>query len=107
MGLKLGIARPEQWLEEVDDIDFAQWYAYYQLEPFGGEQELLARCAAFLQIIAMKDYDEQGVKSVAKYAQSLLQSIMPSDWIGQPESGKSATEDSLQAFEAVVMKAFG
>lgn len=107
MGLKLGIVRPEQWLEDVDDIDFEQWHAFYKLEPWGNEQELLARCAAFLQIIAMKDCDESGVKSMLKYSQSLIEKLMSADWIGQPESSNVDGEDSVKAFEVVVSKAFG
>ena len=102
----LGVDDPEQWFESSHDSVFQQWQAFYKLEPFGGERELLARIAAFLQIIAWKDRDEAGIKSVNKCAQELVQSMMPADWIGQPEK-TSDHGDSIQKFEAFVSKAFG
>lgn len=106
MGRSAAIGKPEQWLEDVDDVEFDQWRAYYQIEPWGGEKELLSKCVALLQMLVWAKYSKDTAEA-DKCVEEIVQSLMPGDWIGQPEIVEQSTEDSLRAFESIVSKAYG
>ena len=104
MGLKLGLEDPEQWLEDCPDRVYDNWHAAYRLRPFGDEQELLARVVSLLILLASKQMD---IATVVKASDSIMQSLLTSEWVGaRDESDKSAV-DSVATFEQVVARAFG
>ena len=94
--------------ERLIDLEaFENWRAYYRVEPWGGEKELLARIVAILQMLMWKEYASD-VEWADKRVESLVQLLMPGDWVGQPEQANTATaEQSIASFEAFVSKAFG
>jgi hypothetical protein len=92
--------------EKLIDLEvFENWRAYYRVEPWGGERELLARIAALLQMLVWKEHARDTHKA-DKCVDSLVQSMMPDDWIGQPEAKHSST-DSVEQFESFVSGKFG
>lgn len=104
MGLKLGIEDPEQWLEDCPERVTDLWDAYYQLEPWGGERELLARILATLRCLLAGKYDEDKVAKVMQNVDDMAGNWMPGDWIGQPEP---KPEQSIQEVEAALAARFG
>jgi hypothetical protein len=104
LGLKLGLEDPEQWLEDCPDRISDNWEAFYRLNPFGGEQEMLARITSLLYVIAMQNCKAE---AVCKASDSLMQALMPSDWVGRKEIPKLSIDQHMQQFEAAVAKAFG
>jgi len=107
LGLKLGIEDPEQWLEDCPDRVFDNWYAFYQLEPFGGETALLTRLVAMLFISCMR----QGVKleELNSISDDFMKMLMPSDWYvedDKPELDVDAIKDNLAKMSAALAKAF-
>ena len=108
MSRKLGIEDPEQWLEDCTERVFSNWYAAYQVEPFGGEQELLARIASLLYLVACKG----GVKleQVSVASDAIMTCLMPSGWTGKRENKVEIDTDEVRkgfaAFEKVAEKLF-
>ena len=102
MGLKVGEQDPEQWLEDCPDRVYDQWQAFYRLEPWGGERELLARIVSLLWLIAVENRKSD---EVSKVSEMIVNSLMPGDWIGQPETPDE--QGSVETFESVVAKLWG
>lgn len=94
--MKLGIEDWEQWLEDVPDRVFQSWQAHYAVEPWGGEQELLAGVISGLsEIVAMKSGNKDDFVQV--------QDLMPIEWFyRKEEKGQTAEEQ-----QAMCAKAFG
>lgn len=82
MGLKLGIDDPEQWLEDCPDRVSENWDAYFAVEPFGGERELLARAVSLLYVLC---FTHAKPEHVMADSDRIMQQLMPSEWVGQPE----------------------
>lgn len=108
MGLKLGIEDPEQWLEDVPDRVYDNWYAYYQIEPFGGETALLTRLVTLLFISCMR----QGIKleELNSISDDFMKMLMPSDWYVEDSAEKSfdvdTVKENLAKMGAALAKAF-
>lgn len=85
------------------------WLAAYQIEPFGGEQEMLARIASLLYLIACKG----GVKleQVSVASDAVMNCLMPAGWTGKRENKVDIDTDEVRkgfaAFEKVAEKLFG
>lgn len=95
---------PEQWLEDCPQRVFDNWYAAYRLRPFGDEQELLTRIVSLLILIAGK---EVGIEAAKNASDSIMRSLMTSEWVGMQNETKSKPTDSIATFESVVARAFG
>lgn len=104
MGLKLGLEDPEQWLEDCPERVANHWEAFYRLNPFGGEEELLARIASLLYVIAMQNTKAEAVCAASD---ALMQALMPSDWVGRKEATQATIGESMQRFEQTVSKMYG
>ena len=92
--------------EKLIDLEvFENWRAYYRVEPWGGERELLARIAALLQMLVWKEHASDTSKA-DKCVEALIQSLMPGDWVGQPEARPDAG-NSVEQFESFVSGKFG
>lgn len=86
----------------MDRDAFEKWYTFYRCEPFGGERELLARITSLLYIIAS---GTMKWKDVVESSDSLMQSLMPPDWI---EAKPMPTEiDTIKSAESVFERLFG
>jgi len=85
LGLKLGIEDPEQWLENCPDRVMDNWLAYYRLEPFGMESELLSKIAGLLFYLCRRHGGE--VEDIDKFASAIARCLMPGNWVGQKQSG--------------------
>lgn len=101
MCLRLGIDDPIEWLENVSDEVFDLWYAYYRLEPWGNEAEMMAEVATNTQFAAVLQSTD--AKATMKAIDNAFKSRMPAAWINQPET----TVDSIEAAEQIFAKAFG
>lgn len=109
MSRQIDIEDAEQWLELCPERVFANWKAAHAVEPFGGEQQLLARIASLLYLIAAKD---NKFEKVCEASDALMKFLMPSDWVGldsqQSEPTDAATiKKNLMAMQAIAQKAFG
>lgn len=109
MGSKLGIDDPEQWLEDCPKRVYDRWQAAYQLNPFGGEQELLARIASLLYLLAC---DRRESDKVMEASNKIMRLFMPRDWIGQQQEKQVLDIDpdqiqaNLTAMQGVLEKVF-
>ena len=103
LGRELGIDDPEQWLEKCPQRVFDNWAAAHAVEPFGNEQQLLARIVSLLYVIAMQQSDFEAVK---KLADAIMPAVMPSDWVERPEP-KREDEGGISAFEKHVAQRYG
>lgn len=76
--LKRGLeCEPEEWLNRIDQETLDSWKAFYELEPWGNEQAILAQIASSLSLLcAMK----AGAEDFAK-----VQDFMPQDWFYRPK----------------------
>lgn len=88
---------------------FANWKAAHAVEPFGGEQKLLARIASLLYLIAAKGSD---FEKVCEASDSLMKFLMPSDWVGLEKNANEPTDaatikKNLMAMAAIAERAFG
>lgn len=91
---------PDTWLEQVDRKTFNEWIAAYRLRPFGDEQELLARVASILYVIAC---ERREVADVEKLSDLFMQKLMPADWVGR----KVIEKQSFEAIEQAVAAKYG
>lgn len=82
---------------------FDNWAAAHAVEPFGNEQQLLARMVSLLYVIAMQKSDFEAVK---KLADAIMPAIMPSDWVERPET-KLDDDSGISAFEKHVAQRYG
>ena len=74
------------------------------MRPFGDEQELLTKVVSLLILIASKGI---GIEATINASDALMQSLMPSDWVGiRTDEGKKQV-DSIKTFESVVSRMFG
>ena len=73
------------------------------MRPFGDEQELLARAVSLLILIASKSMDMQTVMAASN---SIMRSLMGSEWVGNVENEPKPKVDSVTTFESIVAKAF-
>ena len=83
---------------------FRNWEAAYRLRPFGDEQEFLARIVSLLILLASKHMD---IATVMQASNSIMQSLMTSEWVGARDEKDAKRVDSIASFEAVVARAFG
>jgi hypothetical protein len=104
LGRQFGIEDPEQWLEQCPQRVFDNWAAAHAVEPFGGEQQLLARVVSLLYVIAMQQSDFESVK---KLADAIMPAIMPSDWVERPEVKPEDVDGGVSAFEKHVAQRYG
>jgi len=110
LGRQLGIEDPEQWLELCPKRVFENWQAAYEVEPFGNEQELLARAVSLLYLIATENRE---FEKVCKASDSLMAFLMPSGWqCRKTTDGRSVTnveeiKQNLKAMQDVAAKVFG
>jgi hypothetical protein len=104
LGRELGIEDPEQWLEQCPQRVFDNWAAAHAVEPFGNEQQLLARIVSLLYVIAMQKSDFEAVK---KLADAIMPAIMPSDWVERPEPKLDDDDSGISAFEKHVAQRYG
>lgn len=78
--------------------------AAYRLRPFGDEQELLARILSVLILIARKDFD---IATVMNASNSMLKSLLTSEWVGNIDEKPVKSADSVKSFEDTVARMFG
>ena len=89
---------------------FENWQAAYNVEPFGNEQELLARAVSLLYLIASAGRD---FEKVCKASDSLMTFLMPDGWAGKPTADPQAVtnveeiKQNLKAMQGVAAKVFG
>lgn len=89
---------------------FENWQAAYNVEPFGNEQELLARAVSLLYLIASagKDFEK-----VCNASDSLMRFLMPSGWSTKQTTNPQAVtnveeiKQNLKAMQDVAAKVFG
>ena len=94
--MKVGIEDWEQWLEDVPDRVFQSWQAHYTVEPWGGEELLLARVVSYLsRLVAMKSGNKDDFVQV--------QDLMPIEWFHRKEEKEQTAEEQ----QAVFAKVFG
>ena len=104
MGLRLGIDDPEQWLEECPDRVFDNWLAYYRLEPFGMESELLTKIIGLLFYLCRRQGGE--IEDIDKFASAIARCMMPANWVGQKQAAtqEKVTAEELKARFAAAQK---
>jgi hypothetical protein len=111
LGLRLGIEDPEQWLEDCPERVFDNWLAYYRLEPFGLESELLSKIIGLLFYLCRKQGGE--LEDIDKFVSAVSRCVMPGNWVGQSQVGsqeKLTAEELKKRFAAaqkMAEKAFG
>jgi hypothetical protein len=97
LSLRLGVEDPEQWLENCPDRIYDNWLAYYRLEPFGGESELLAKIIGLLFYLCRKQGGE--IEDIDKFASAIGRCMMPSNWVGQQPNQSGGKIDAQQLKE--------
>jgi hypothetical protein len=111
LGLKLGIEDPEQWLEQCPDRVFDNWLAYYRLEPFGMEDELLAKVVSLLYFVCKRPGTE--LEDIQKFSDAVVRCLMPANWVGQQSDRRPQSIDvdqlkkNFAAAQQLAAKAFG
>jgi hypothetical protein len=99
LSLRLGIEDPEQWLENCPERVYENWLAYYRLEPFGMEAELLSKIIGLLFYLCRKDGGQ--IEDIDKFCNAIARCMMPGNWVGQqPEktTQKLSAEQLKQRF---------
>lgn len=73
------------------------WLAYYRLEPFGLESELLAKIIGLLFYLCRKQGGE--IEDIDKFASAIARCMMPGNWAGQTKATKQEkiTVEDLKA----------
>lgn len=74
----------EQWLEDCPKRVFENWLAYYRLEPFGNESELLGQIIGLLYYLACRQGGE--LKEIEKFVKAIQRCVMPGSWVDQVQS---------------------
>jgi len=101
LSLRLGIEDPEQWLEQCPERVYENWLAYYRLEPWGMEAELLAKIVGLLMYLCRKQGGE--IEDIEKFANVIARCVMPGNWVDQQpdKTVERLTPEQLKArFEA-------
>lgn len=62
------------------------WLAYYRLEPFGLESELLSKIIGLLFYLCRKQGGE--IEDIDKFASAIARCMMPGNWVGQTSATK-------------------
>ncbi len=94
----------EQWLEDCPQRVLDNWLAYYRLEPFGNESELLSKIIGLLFYLCRSKGGE--VEEIQKFVEIVQRYVMPSGWIGQQQivDSGTVTVDELKARFAKAQK---
>lgn len=83
---------------------FDNWLAYYRLEPFGLESELLAKIIGLLFYLCRRQGGE--IEDIEKFASAIARCMMPANWVGQKQaaSQEKVTTEELKARFAAAQK---
>ena len=78
------------------------WDAYWQIEPWGSERELLAKCVATLKRLLATKYNEDVIERVLDAVDKAAAYYMPWDWIDQPKREQVSEEEYWANVEKVL-----
>ena len=83
---------------------FDNWLAYYRLEPFGMESELLAKIIGLLFYLCRRQGGE--IEDIEKFANAIARCMMPGNWVGQKQAAthEKVTAEELRARFAAAQK---
>lgn len=93
---------PEQWLHEADDRKLAFWRAWYRLEPWGGDKEVLAAVATLITHLDRTLLACHGQRPSSRSLQ--IKDFMPLGWEGASPATSRKDQSSINAFYQFAQK---